>query len=50
MLTRALAAVLPHEDYLLPRWNPPTRMIVPLQEIVIHGEGRFHHVISLVWK
>ena len=52
LLTRALAAVLPREDYLLPRWNPQPiqeQIVVPLREIVIHnGHWRFSRIISLV--
>jgi hypothetical protein len=52
LLTRALAAILPREDYLLPRWNPQPiqqQIVTPLREIVIHsGQGRFAHIITLV--
>lgn len=49
ILTRALAAVLPREDYLLPRWQIPRREIVPLRQIVIHEDARFARVINLIW-
>jgi hypothetical protein len=48
LFTRALAAVLPQQDYLLPRWAPQQRVLAPLREIVI-GDGDYFY-ITLVWR
>ena len=48
LFTRALAAVLPQNDYLLPRWAPSQRFIAPLREIVIIDGDYFYK--TLVWR
>ena len=46
LLTRALAAVLPQNEYLLPRWAPP--QLTPLREIIIVDGDHFYH--TFLWR
>ena len=46
LLTRALAAVLPQNEFLLPRWASPAPS--PLREIVIVDGDYFYRTI--LWR
>jgi len=48
LLTRALAAVAPQNEYILPRWAPPQRAIAPLREIVIVDGDYFYR--TFLWR
>lgn len=48
LLTRALAAVLPQNEYLLPRWAPPPRCASPLREIIVIDGDHFYR--TFLWR
>lgn len=45
LLSRLIAAVLPQQDYILPRWAPIERKIAPLREIIITDGEYFQRLI-----
>lgn len=48
LFTRALAAVVPQNEYILPRWASSRSPIATLREIVIVDGDYFYHMF--LWR
>jgi hypothetical protein len=48
LFTRALAAVVPQNEYILPRWATSRSHIAPLREIVIVDGDYFYR--TFLWR
>lgn len=51
LLTRAIAAIFPQNEYILPRWDPGAlqRPTTHLQEIIIHMGANAPRMFVRTW-
>ena len=48
LFTRALAAVMPQHEFILPRWAPFQKPLPPLKEIIVIDGDYFYR--TLLWR